>query len=199
MPGGKGLKLGEYTHTALRRKVEAKDAHQVELAKAVALNASGAGGAMKVAGMVEGCSVQQVKTAIFKHNHPSQRPAWAIMTEVETQRLVKWVLASASNDNPATESEVSEQVAKMLQCRRLAFRKARNGKEPFNPRLVDLSPAEHRLALEGGNLSHTWFMGFYAANPSCQFKTAHKQEAKRVPSASSARKWSSATSTASSG
>jgi hypothetical protein len=64
----------------------------------------------------------------------------------------------------------------MLQVRRLANRKNHNGKSAC----FELTPAEERLALEGGSLSHTWFQGFYAANPECELKTAHKQEPKRV-------------------
>ena len=105
------------------------------------------------------------------------RPAWAILTKIEMERLVKWVLACAANDNPALEREVSEQVTKMLQVRRLANRKHHSG---TSVSIVALTSAEERLALEGGMLSHTWFQGFYAANPWCEFKTAHKQEAKRA-------------------
>ena len=172
MPPVKGAKPGTHTHAALQEKAAAKAAHQAQLDQAVALIADGKGGPDKVAKMVEGCSVRQVKYALSKSlSKRPWRPAWAILTKVEMQRLVKWVLASASNDNPSTEAEVSEQVTKMLQCRRLAWRKAHTQKTS----IVPLSAAEERLALEGGNLSHTWFQGFYARNPECQLKTAHKQ------------------------
>eukprot|EP00966_Prymnesium_polylepis_P205651 4765669-Prymnesium_polylepis.1 len=62
----------------------------------------------------------------------------------------------------------------MLQCRRLANRKKKTSLQD------PLTAAEERLALEGGDLSHTWFMGFYAKYTDCELKTAHKQEAKRV-------------------
>ena len=102
----------------------------------------------------------------------------AILTPTETDSLVKWLLGSAQNDNPATEAEASAQVTKMLQCRRLANRRKRSGKP--NAAVVELTAAEVRVGLDGGELSHTWFSRFYAANPECQKKTAHKQEAKRV-------------------
>ena len=54
-------------------------------------------------------------------------------------------------------------------------RKHKNGKD--NRTIVLLSQAEERIALHGGELSHMWFQGFYANNPSVEMKTAHKQEA----------------------
>lgn len=165
MPPAAKSKVGSYTREAMARKVEAKAAHQKQLDKAVALVAAGKGGAMVVADMVEGCTRSQIRTAVIKSKVLEQgkpwRAQWAIMTPIEMERLVKWVIASADNDNPATEREVSEQVTKMLQCRRLANRSKHDGKHN-----VELTPAEKRLALEGGELSHMWFMGFYAANPS---------------------------------
>eukprot|EP00966_Prymnesium_polylepis_P073903 1715193-Prymnesium_polylepis.1 len=61
-------------------------------------------------------------------------------------RLVKWCLACASNDNPAKEREVSEQVTKILQCRRLANRHSQSGRPGC--KVVPLTDAEERLALE---------------------------------------------------
>ena len=46
--------MGLYTKDAQLRKKKDKVAHQEQLDKAVALVASGAGGAMRVAGMVNG-------------------------------------------------------------------------------------------------------------------------------------------------
>jgi hypothetical protein len=179
MSGEKSTKPGTYTKEALLKKAAIKAAHQVQLEAAVALVADGSMGPDKAATLVEGCTCAQIRYAIKKglEEKPS-RPAWAILTKIEMQRLVKWVLACAANDNPSTEKETSEQVAKMLQCRRLANRANHNGRADSSN--VELSPAEERLALEGGDLSHTWFQGFYARNPECEFKTAHKQEAKRV-------------------
>lgn len=164
----------------MKKSREQKE-HWEQLAKAVALVADGkSGGSYAVARLVVGCNRKQIEYAIQKaqtlKTRLHQRPAWSIMTEIEVQRLVAWLGASAANDNPAMENEVSEQVVKMLQCRRLAHRKAKGTKSSIAP----LTPAEERLALEGGHLSHTWFQGFYADNPTCQLKTAHKQEAKRV-------------------
>jgi hypothetical protein len=93
-------------------------------------------------------------------------------------REVLWVLASAANDNPAVEKEVNEQVRKMLLCRRLYNRKKKSGKP--NASIVELTTAELRIAIDNGDLSHTWFMHFYAVNPQCQMKMAHRQEARRV-------------------
>ena len=178
MEGDKGAKIGTHTKEALRKKADAKAAHQVQLGLAVAIVADGAAGPDKAARMVEGCTARQVRYAIEKASASKQwRPAWSILTEIEMQKLVVWVLACAGNDNPAKEREVSEQVRKMLLVRRLANRSKQNGRSTS---IVDLSPAEERIALEGGELSHTWFQGFYAANPTCELKTAHKQEAKRV-------------------
>ena len=171
-------KPGTYTKAALRLKAAAKAAHQKELEKAVTLVADGKFGVKAIVHMVTGCTVSQIRTAVHKATlEKPWRAAWSIMTEVEMERLVQWVLQSAANDNPATEVEVSEQVSKMLQCRRLHNRKVHNGKTATT---VELTPAEERLALEGGVLSHTWFMGFYASNPTCELKKAHKQEGKRV-------------------
>ena len=178
MPSTSGKRPGTHTNAALQAKSAAKAAHQVQLDKAVALVANGTGGACKIAGMVEGCTRNQIAHAIHLATRSNWRPEFAIMTDLETDKLVKWILACAANDNPATESEVSEQVTKMLQCRRLANRHAKNGKP--GSKTVPLTPAEERLALKGGVLSHTWFQGFYASNPSCKLKTAHKQESKRV-------------------
>ena len=175
----KKQKPGIYTKAALAKKAALKVAHNLELQKAVALVTAGEGGPGKVADMVVGCTRSQIATAVM---HASAkvpfRAAYDIMTKVEMERLVKWCLACAANDNPATEKEVSEQVTKILQCRRLANRHMQSGKP--SSRVVPLTPAEDRLALEGGLLSHTWFMGFYARYPECEIKTAHTQEAKRV-------------------
>ena len=170
---------GTFTKQALQAKAAAKRAHQLELGKAVQLVADGEGGPDKVSNLVMGCTPRQIQYALSKaRSDQPWRPAWSILTSIEMERLVKWLLNSAANDNPATEKEVSEQVRKMLLCRRLFNRKHKNGRD--NSSLVELSAAEERLALEGGDLSHTWFQGFYAANTSCQLKTAHKQESKRV-------------------
>ena len=176
---GKGDKMGTHTHEALLRKVADKRAHQEQLDKAVALHVSGAGGSQVISQHVQGCTRQQIDRAIAKSKLAEPpRAAWAILTETEGHALVKWLLASAENDNPATEGEVSIKVTKMLQCRRLSNRKNHSGKASAS--LVPLSAAEERIALNGGVLSHTWFSGFYADHPSIQLKTAHKQEAKRV-------------------
>ena len=175
----KAQKPGTYTKAALAKKAALKVAHQEQLQKAVTLVAAGEGGPGKVAGMVDGCTRSQIATAVM---HASAgvpfRAAYEILTKLEMARLVKWCLACAANDNPAKEREVSEQVAKMLQCRRLANRHAQSGRPSC--KVVPLTAAEERIALDGGLLSHTWFMGFYARNPACEMKTAHKQEAKRV-------------------
>ena len=177
MPSGKTVKCGTHTRDALLAKAAAKAVHQVQLDMAVALITDECR-PFAVAKMVDGCTVSQIKTALAKSLLKQPwRAAWSILTAIENQRLVEWVLACAANDNPCTESEVSIQVTKMLQCRHLHNRTKKNGK---GGTVVPLTPAEHRLALEGGLLSHTWFMGFYAANPTLQLKTAHKQEAKRV-------------------
>ena len=89
-----------------------------------------------------------------------------------------WITSSARNDSPCTESQVSEKVTQMLQCRLLFNRQNHSGKAAAAR--IPLSKAEERIALQGGVLSHMWFAGFHASNPSCQKKTAHKQEAKRV-------------------
>ena len=157
--GGKG----KYTKKALRAKADCKGAGAHEqLAAAVKMVAEGQG-FHAVVGLVEGCTLEQIKYAVKKVSAPT-RPAWAILTAIEMGKLVKWCSLSARNDNPATECEVSDQVAKMLQCRRLANRANRR------PSNVNLCRAEKRIALglEGGTLSHRWFQGFYAANPSCQ-------------------------------
>ena len=165
MPPVTGNKPGTHTLAALHAKAAAKAAHKIQLDKAVALVSDGKGGPDKVANMVEGCSARQIKYALAKaKSSTGWRAAWSILTDIEMQRLVTWVKASAANDNPATESEVSNQVAEMLQCRRLAYRKAHTEKTS----IVPLSAAEERLALEGGHLSHMWFSGFYAANPELQ-------------------------------
>ena len=58
---------------------------------------------MKAVGMVDGCSCSQVKLAIKKANaHTPWRAQWAIMTPIEIEKLVKWVILSAENDNPAS-------------------------------------------------------------------------------------------------
>ena len=115
MQGDEGAKLGTHTKEALRKKAGAKAAHQVQLGRAVAIVADGAAGPDKAASMVEGCTGRQVRYAIENASASKQwRPAWAILTEIEMQKLVKWVLACAANDNPAKEREVSEQVRKML-------------------------------------------------------------------------------------
>ena len=171
---GKGDKRGTQTHDALVSKLAAKRAHEEELAKAVALHASGAGGSRVLCGKVLGCSYQQIDRAIAKSMlEQAPRPQWAILTDIEGEALVKWLLLSAQNDNPATEREVSVQVTKMLQVRRLYNRKHQTGK--LSASLVPLSLAEVRLAVEGGVLSHKWYAGFYAAHPSVQLKCAHGQ------------------------
>ena len=175
----KPAKPGTYTHDALCAKKAGKLAHEEQLALAVALAAAGGGGGMKLSSKVVGCSRQQIDRAIAKAALKVQpRPAWAILTAIETASLVKWILACAQNDNPAVETEVGEQVKKILLCRRLFKRKKQNGKP--NAVVTPLSDAEKRIALDGGDLSHCWFQGFFAANPTCEKKYAHKQEAKRV-------------------
>ena len=175
----KPAKPGTHTHEALRSKADAKRAHEVQLAIAVGLAASGGGGGMQLSKMVEGCSRQQIDRAIAKSVlKVPLRPQWSILTVVEMASLVKWVLASAANDNPSVEKEVCEQVRKMLLCRRLYNRKKKSGKPTAS--IVELTTAELRIAIDDGDLSHTWFQHFYAANPECQMKTAHRQEARRV-------------------
>ena len=94
---------GTHTKGALRTKAAAKAAHQVQLGKAVALVADGEGGPERVSKLVEGCTPRQIKYALSKARaDKAWRPAWSIMTPIEMQRLVKWLLASAANDNPAT-------------------------------------------------------------------------------------------------
>ena len=179
MMAAKAARPGTHTKEALRQKAAAKVAHEEQLAKAVALVNSGKGGPAAVGSMVEGCTRSQIAHAVMKSKlHTPFRAQWDILTEIETKALVKWLLASAANDNPAKEREVSDKVSKMLQCRRLFNRKHQNGKS--NRAIIPLTVAEERIAIHGGELSHTWFSGFYAANPSCELKTAHKQEAKRV-------------------
>jgi hypothetical protein len=178
MEGNKGTRPGTHTKDALRQKAAAKKEHQVQLGKAVALVATGAVGPDAAASKVEGCTARQLRYAIEKGSATQPcRPAWAILTVVEMKRLVEWVLACEANDNPAKEREVSDQVQKMLQVRRLANRSKQNGKTTT---IVELTPAEERIAIEGGALSHKWFQGFYANNPEIEMKTAHKQESKRV-------------------
>lgn len=173
VPNG-GAAKGTHTKAALMSKATAKKAHHEQLAAAVKLVAEGQG-LGTVVGMVEGCNLEQIKYAVKKATSKQPtRQSWAILTDMEMEKLVKWCIASAKNDNPAMESEVNDQVTKILQCRRLANRAKRRASN------IELSTAETRIALQGGTLSHTWFQGFYAANPSCQLKTAHKQEAKRV-------------------
>jgi hypothetical protein len=178
MEGGKGAKPGTHTKAALRQKAVDRSAHQKQLAMAVALVADGAAGPDMAANMVEGVTARQIRYAITKASAKlSWRPAWTILTDIEMERLVQWVHACEANDNPAKEKEVSEQVQKMLQIRRLANRANKNGKSTS---IVELTPAEERIALKGGELSHSWFQRFYADHPTCELKTAHKQEAKRV-------------------
>ena len=175
----KPAKPGTYTHEALCAKKAGKRAHEEQLALAVALAAAGGGGGKKLSSQVEGCSRQQIDRAIAKAALVVQpRPAWAILTEIETASLVKWILACAQNDNPAVETEVGAKVKEILLCRRLFNRKKKNGKP--NAVVIELSDAEQRIALDDGDISHRWFQGFFAANPTCEKKKAHKQEAKRV-------------------
>jgi hypothetical protein len=163
MEGGKGAKPGTHTKAALRQKAVDRSAHLQQLAIAVAIVADGAAGPDMAASIVEGVSARQVRYAIAKASTMlSWRPARAILTDIEMKRLVQWVHACEANDNPAREKEVSEQVQKMLQIRRLANRANKNGNSTS---IVGLTPAEEHIALKGGELSHTWFQRFYAANP----------------------------------
>ena len=178
MPG-KSPSPGTHTHAAFRKKFDEKRAHEEQLQLALEFMEAGRGGARAVSKLVEGCSRRQIAGALAKATSPAAtRPNWQILTPTETGSLVRWLLASARNDNPACEADVTVQVAKMLQCRRLANRRHHSGKAGSSR--VALSRAEERIAIGGGELSHTWFQRFYGANPSCQMKTAHKQEAKRV-------------------
>ena len=171
---------GTYTQVALQAKVEAKAAHDAQLALAVVWCAvDGNGGPAKAAKEFDGLSRGQIALAIAKSKAAAPpREAWRILTDKEEKALVKWLLASAKNDNPAIEAEVSEKVREILLCRRLFNRK--KGNDYRQGCVVALSEAELRIAINDGDLSHTWFMKFYAKNPSCHKKTAHKQEAKRV-------------------
>lgn len=139
MPATAQGKPGTFTREALMKKSREQKEHREQLAKAVALVADGkSGGSYAVARLVVGCNRKQIEYAIQKaqtlKTRLHQRPAWSIMTEIEVQRLVAWLGASAANDNPAMENEVSEQVVKMLQCRRLAHRKAKGTKSPTDAR-----------------------------------------------------------------
>ena len=115
-------------------------------------------------GRVEGCTRSQIRTACDKAAEPKVRAAWEILTEPETNSLVKWLLTCARNDNPATEAEVSDKVKELLQHRRLFNRKHQSGSRANA--CVPLTSAEERIRLKSGSLSHTWFRHFYAANPS---------------------------------
>ena len=146
VPNGGAVK-GTHTKDALQAKAKAKQAHHEQLAAAIELVAKGKG-LMAVVGMVEGCTLEQVKYAVRQATKKTPtRQAWVILTDLEMKRLVKWCIACARNDNPATETEVSDQVTKILQCRRLANRANRRECN------VELSTAEKRIALEGGYLS----------------------------------------------
>ena len=145
---------GKYTLAAEARKFEAKRAHKEQLKLAVALVASGeAGGPGSVVGLVEGCTRSQTRTACNKAAESEVRAAWEIRTEPETNSLVKWLLTSAWNDNPATEAEVSDKVKELLQHRRLFNRKHQS--ESRANACVPLTSAEERNGLKGGSLSHT--------------------------------------------
>lgn len=135
---------GTHTHLALRAKKEDQRAHEEQLAIAVGLHTSGGGSGMKLSKLVEGCSRQQIDRAIAKNLLKTQpRPQWAILTPIETQRLVQWVLACASNDNPAVEREVSDQVRRMLLCRRL-FNRKKKGSNGSSLRAPTSSTSQHR-------------------------------------------------------
>ena len=158
---------GAYTHLALVAKRAEKAAHEIQLAKAVALIEGGAHGAARaVSHLVEGCSFQQIGRAVERSSaaKPS-RARWEILTPIENERLVAWITSSARNDSPCTESQVSEKVTQMLQCRLLFNRQNHTGKAAAAR--IPLSKAEERIALQGGVLSHMWFAGFHASNPSC--------------------------------
>ena len=166
---GKGPGPGIYTMAALRQNFEGKRAHKEQLALAVEFVKAGRGGPQAASAAVLGCTRSQVDTAVKKTaSKVTPRAPWQILTPTETDSLVKWLLGSAQNDNLATEAEASAQVTKMLQCRRLANRRKRSGKP--NAAVVELTAAEVRVGLDGGELSHTWFSTcstLFHTKPSC--------------------------------
>eukprot|EP00966_Prymnesium_polylepis_P211048 4887215-Prymnesium_polylepis.1 len=93
MTGHARSKPGTHTKDALLKKADAKAKHRAQLEQADALVASGVAGPDKAANMVEGCTAWQIRYAIKKALAPNpSRPAWAILTKVEMERLVQWVL-----------------------------------------------------------------------------------------------------------
>ena len=59
--------------------------------------------------MVEGCTRSQIASAFAKSQLATPfRAEWAILTEIETNRLVKWLVASAANNRQPCEGERGE-------------------------------------------------------------------------------------------
>ena len=129
------------TKGALASKARAKLAHQEQLKKAVEFVLAGKGGAQRAAAQFDGCSKKQIEYAVLKQQDGSlARPSWSILTEIESTRLAEWLHGSAKNDNPATEDEITFKVKELLQARKLANRKKKDGYGT-----TPLSPAEWRL------------------------------------------------------
>ena len=62
-----------------------------------------------------------------------QRLPWDILTESETEKLVSWIKASAINKDPANDTDVSEQVIKMLKARSVHNKLKRDGGIAHDP------------------------------------------------------------------
>ena len=166
MSHGKKPSTGQYTQAAMARKAAAKRAHVEHLNKAMELVAGGAGGYVAVASMVEGCSPRQIEYAWEKMSAKKQRPAWSILTRNEITSLVQWVLASARNDNPCTETQLSDKVTEVLQCRRLFNRNQQPQEWQSCGRVHPAHPARGAHCAQGRHAEPHLVLGLLRRQPS---------------------------------
>ena len=132
---------GEWTMEALIAKQKERFEHEKELDRAVAYARANEWGGRKA--MTEAHKLDMFKTITWNmvHNVLSgrskrancQRLPWDILTESETEKLVSWIKASAINKDPANDTDVSEQVIKMLKARSVHNKLKRDGGIAHDP------------------------------------------------------------------
>ena len=168
---------GTFTKCALASKYEKKRKKQEQLIAATKWCAETGRGPWEAAKEFPALTAEQIRYHMQKEGQ-RKRSEYAILSDLETERLVQWIEQSSDNLNAANLSEISEKVVQILRAR-VAHNKARS--TPSSQRLP-LSTAEVRLVSErGAVVSKKWcqnLFGRYASRIS--FKAEKKQDAKRT-------------------
>ena len=178
------VSTGEWTNASLLLKYEEKLALDINLKEAVAYARAHQLGARKTItkanGMFPGVTYNMIHNALSGRakRASGKRLEYDILTEVETEQLIKWIKESAINKDAPNDDEVSQKLVDMLKARSI-FNKLK--RHSVKAGAIPLTRLEARLVKNtDASISHVFLQHLSARFPEIQKKCENNIDATRA-------------------